>query len=131
MPPTTPAAPQALSGFTSRFETEARKSFPQLDPAITTTLIDFLMGLVTGCTQQPTPEEAVARVKALGPFQQSALRARFARRVRADKIKNPDANATAAINAVVSVARASTPQEQIDFAASLLPFQDPDNFDIF
>lgn len=94
---------------------------PGFDPALISGLIEFLMTIVTGACggsqpQPATPEQAIARVKALTPWQQYALKARAVNYLKAKKIRNAKKDAPIAVDVAVTQAKKATKDEQIALA---------------
>lgn len=114
----------------SRVKDKLEVVAPGFDPAIITTMIGLLTDLFAGCmngnTTQLTPQEAVDKVSKMTPFQKSMLQSRLKRKAREDGVKDASHLAPIAAKAVVEVAKEATPEEQLAFAAHVLPIANSD-----
>ena len=114
---------QAENEFTNRVEAKLNAAAPGFDPTMIVTLIETLMELVSGFCgdQDATPEQAVEKVSKLSTFQRAALRARLKRNARERGVKDARRLSDITADAVEAVAKDSTPQERVAFAAYLKP----------
>mgnify|MGYP000938576841 CR=1 FL=1 len=115
--------------LTSRINDQLELVAPGFDPAIISTMMELLMDLLSNCgnkTSEMKPEDAVERVKNMSGFEQAMLKSRLKKRARQDGVRDADSIAPKAVKAVKIVATTASPEEQLEFAASVLNVSSPE-----